>query len=244
MKKKITQIVEKSKLSFVMCIITLILSYIFIDSSWIFDGKEKIIVLLIGFVSVIVFLVITFAINYFYKKNIVQKVLKILNILLIIILPMYYLIGFLACTAIKISNPIVNIKNYKYLVNGELLNVFPSSIPENVIDTRLTYSPALLQAGDQITLYYIDNNFNFEEFDNKYKEKAIWIGNVDDYKGNKGLLIGIFSDTSVTYETENDFVIYLIEGKCDDSGYCNHGKFTLAAVNPKTNEVIYEYKYW
>ena len=74
---------------------------------------------------------------------------------------MYYLIGFLACTAIKIPYPIVNIKNYKYLVNGELLNVFPSSIPENVIDTRLTYSPALLQAGDQITLYYIDNNLNF-----------------------------------------------------------------------------------
>lgn len=244
MKEKITQIIERSKLSFIMCIITLILSYIFIDSSLIFDGKEKIIVLLIGFVPVIVFLIITLAINYFYKKNIVQKALKILNILLIIILPMYYLIGFLACTVIKISNPIVNIKNYKYLVNGELLNVFPSSIPENVIDTRLTYSPALLQAGDQITLYYIDNNLNFEEFDNKYKEKAIWIGNVDDYEENKGLLTGIFSDTSVTYETENDFIIYLIEGKCDDSGYCNHGKFTLAAVNPKTNEVIYEYKYW
>lgn len=244
MKEKITQIIKRNKLSFIMCIITLILSYIFIDSSLIFDGKEKITVLLIGFVPVIVFLIITLAINYFYKKNIVQKALKILNILLIIILPMYYLIGFFACTAIKISNPIVNIKNYKYLVNGELLNVFPSSIPENVIDTRLTYSPALLQAGDQITLYYIDNNLNFEEFDNKYKEKAIWIGNVDDYEENKGLLTGIFSDTSVTYETENDFIIYLIEGKCDDSGYCNHGKFTLAAVNPKTNEVIYEYKYW
>ena len=45
MKKKITQIIERSKLSFIMCIITLILSYIFIDSSLIFDGKEKITVL-------------------------------------------------------------------------------------------------------------------------------------------------------------------------------------------------------
>ena len=50
MKKKITQIIKRSKLSFIMCIITLILSYIFIDSSLIFDGKEKITVLLIGFV--------------------------------------------------------------------------------------------------------------------------------------------------------------------------------------------------
>ena len=56
MKEKITQIIERSKLSFIMCIITLILSYIFIDSSLIFDGKEKITVLLIGFVPVIVFI--------------------------------------------------------------------------------------------------------------------------------------------------------------------------------------------
>ena len=238
MRRKITQIIEKSKLSFIMCIITLILSYIFIDLSQIFEANEKITVLLIGFVPVIVFLIITLAINYFYKKNIIQKTLKILNIFLIIILPIYYLMGFSACTIIKISNPIVNIRNYSDIVNGDLLNTFPSSIPENVVNIRLTYSPALLQAGEQITLYYIDDNLNFEEFDNKYKEKAIWIGNVDNYDENEGLLTGIFSNTSVTYETENDFTIYLIEGKCDDSGYCNHGEFILAAMNPKTNEVM------
>ena len=83
-----------------------------------------------------------------------------------------------------------------------------------------------------------------ENFDKEYKNKAIWIGHKEEYTEKEGLLSRVFTYTPSYYKNENDYIIYLIEGRCDDSGYCNHGDFLIAAFNEKTNEVIFSSGEW
>ena len=92
-----------------------------------------------------------------------------------------------------------------------------------------------------IELYYQASHL--KDLESALKEKAIWIGTLNEYTENHGLLDqNIFN--SLTTSNINDFIIYLIDGKCDNSGYCNHGIFLLGAINQKTNEVIYSYHNW
>ena len=83
-----------------------------------------------------------------------------------------------------------------------------------------------------------------EKFDKEYKNKAIWIGHKEEYTEKEGLLSRVFTYTPSYYKNENDYIIYLIEGRCDDSGYCNHGDFLISAFNEKTNEVIFSSGEW
>ena len=139
-----------------------------------------------------------------------------------------------------------NTKFYSYhiFVSPGLKDTFPSSIPKDVEDVSFYYAPGFLQGGTRHNLYYIDKKMTIVEFDNKYKNKAIWIGHKEDYKENPGLLSGAFYSTPSEYNNENDYVIYLIEGSCDGSGYCNHGEFKLAAFNETTHEVVYSSETW
>lgn len=83
-----------------------------------------------------------------------------------------------------------------------------------------------------------------EKFEKKYSNEAIWIGHKENYTEKKGLLSSAFAYTPAYYTNENDYIIYLIEGRCDDSGYCNHGNFMLTAFNEDTNEVVFRSEQW
>ena len=85
---------------------------------------------------------------------------------------------------------------------------------------------------------------NQEKIAKIYKNKAIWIGYKEEYTENKGLLTTSFAHTPSYYKNEFDYTIYLIEGNCDDSGYCNHGSFLLVAFNEKTKEIIFKSEQW
>ena len=122
--------------------------------------------------------------------------------------------------------------------------VFPQKIPKNVEDVKFYYAPGVLQGGTRYTLYYVDKKMTLDEFDKKYKKQAEWIGHIDDYKEKPGLLGGAFYSTPSEYKNENEYVIYLIKGRCDDSGYCNHGDFLMAAFNEKTHQVVYSTESW
>lgn len=124
------------------------------------------------------------------------------------------------------------------------LNVFPKKIPKEVEDVKFLYAPGILQGETIYTLYYVNKNMTLNEFDKKYKKQAEWVGHLKDYKENEGLLNGVFYNTPSEYENENDYVIYLIKGECDDSGYCNHGHYILSAFNEKTYQVVYSAEYW
>ena len=81
-------------------------------------------------------------------------------------------------------------------------------------------------------------------FMKEYKNKAIWIGHIDEYTDKKGLLSGVFNNTPAHDKNTYDYTIYLMDGDCDNSGYCNHGNYIIAAFNKKKHEVIFSSEQW
>lgn len=237
---------QKVRFPLIMSVITFIIgSLLTYTSIGMEPSKDLLIVILISYFPCILFLTITFFCHYFGNKRKVRVIFKAIAGVFACLLIYYYFIGLFMIVLIESTNPITNIKYYKKQVNGtELTKVFPKKIPDDVENIKFHYAPGALQAGTNYMLYYVDKNMTMEKFDNNYKEKAIWIGHKKEYNEKEGLLVGTFSYTPAEYKNEEDFIIYLVDGECDDSGYCNHGKFLLAAYNEKTNEVIFRAEYW
>lgn len=160
-----------------------------------------------------------------------------------IFLPFYYFYAIFFSAISEIDNSIINPKYYKLKINDPtLLQAFPKEIPKNVTNVVFIVQPGFLQGGSIISLYYVDSQLNVEAFHNQYKDKAIWSGTIQQYDQSKYNLS--FYKTPVENKNESDFLIYLIDGKCDDSGYCNHGYFLFVAINEKTKEIVYKEEQW
>lgn len=244
MKNKIKEIFKYNKLSIIMCIITLSIGVLFYSSTAIgIPIKEKLIIFLASFIPFFIFLIITIF-SYHFKERF-KKILKAISIILSLSLIFYYFIALFVCMALAAMNPVTDTKYYNYYVTGESLEkVFPAKIPSNAKNIEFYYAPGILQGGTNYSLYYIDDSMTKEKFDKNYKNKAIWIGYKDEYTEKRGLLSGAFAFTPAYYKNEDDYIIYLIEGRCDDSGYCNHGNFLIAAFNEKTNEIVFRSEQW
>ena len=161
------------------------------------------------------------------------------------VLIMYYFIALFICVIIAAVNPITNIKYYNDHVSGtRLLKVFPKEIPDNVENIQFYYAPGVLQGSTNYSLYYVDKNLTMKKFDKKYKDKAIWIGHIDEHIDLNVSLAGAFYHTPSNYKNEDDYIIYLVEGHCYKPDSCNHGDFLFAAYNEKTNEVIFRSEDW
>lgn len=233
---------KKSIFPFIMAVIT------FIFSSWLFYLCRcdpiilRIILMFVFYFPPVLFLSIALEGYFKYYLNFVQKKIIIITIGLIFFSFFYYLFAILFAAFEESSNPITNVKYYKDKVNGSLLKVFPKEIPDDVDGVKFMYAPGVLQAETDIFLYYVDKNMTADEFAKNYKTKAKWIGHIKEYNDIEGLSGGALSDTP--NNNEDDYLIYLVEGRCDESGYCNHGEYLLAAFNEKTKEVFYKSAYW
>ena len=228
-----------------MSIICFIIGILFIILSRYDTLKIRLSIILIGYIPCILFVIITLMRTKFYKKIKVRIFCGVMEWLLIFFIFVYYLMAIVSCAFLEAMNPITDIKNYNGIVKDDrLLKVFPAEIPNNIKNINFYYAPGILQGGTEYSLYFIDEKMTKEKFDKKYKSKALWIGRKKEYNEKGGLLAGAFSFTPAENKNEDDYIIYLIEGKCDDSGYCNHGSLLLTAYNEKTNEIIYKSEQW
>lgn len=226
-------------------IITFIISLFFIFTTKYDDWSYRYIIVLLGSLPFLCYLILIIITNKSIESKCLKKITSGFSIFLALIIIPYYFIASFVFISIEMDHPIKNIRYYHDYINSEyLLNVFPEEVPKNVKNIQLIYSPGVLQASTVLALYYVDSNLNIEDFDNKFSEKAEWVGYKNHYTEKSGLLAGISSATPIEYQDEKNFKIYLIEGSCDDSGYCNHGKFLLVAVNEKTKEVLYKSEDW
>ncbi len=243
MKIKIKEIFKYSKLSLVMCIVTLLIGIWIYSSTSIGIGIiGRIMNFLVSFIPCFMFLIIII-LSYHFKER--YKKFKKISIILSLSLVFYYFVALFVCVLVSATEPVTDYKYYNYYVTGESLKeVFPARIPSNAKNIEFYYAPGILQGGTNYSLYYIDDSVTKENFEKEYKNKAIWIGKKEEYTEKEGLLSGAFAYTPAYYNNENDYIIYLIEGNCDDSGYCNHGDFLLVAFNEKTNEVVFSSAQW
>lgn len=244
MKARIKEIFKYSTFSVSMCAITLLIGILLYGSNAIgLPTREKAIIFLASFIPFFIFFIITILSHRFKEKY--ENIFKLISIIISLFLVFYYLISSFVCVLLSATNPVTDPKYYNYYVTGKRLkNVFPSKIPSNAKDIEFYYAPVFFQSGPIYSLYYIDDNMTKEKFDKEYKNKAIWIGHKKEYTEKNGLLSGAFIYTPSYYENEDNYTIYLIEGRCDDSDYCNHVDFLLAAFNEETNEVVFCSKQW
>lgn len=244
-KKEKKRTFNKIRFPFIMAIVTFIIG-LFISLNLVkVPIKVRINTLFIIFLPVFLFLIIVFAI-YRCKddKNVVFR-FKIITLVISLVLIAYYHYSFTFISLKATFNAVNNPKYYTYYVNDERLkSVFPSSIPSDVKDVQFYYSPIFLQGGIKYSLYYVDDKMTLDIFDNKFKDKAIWIGHINDYNENKGLIPYFFIHTPSYYKNEDDYLIYLVEGNCKGTSYCSHGDILLAAFNSKTHEVVFRFQQW
>ncbi len=236
---------KKCMFPFVMTIITFIIGCGFI---WLFRDdpfKMKIVLIILGFLPSIIFLTLLM-INYYKcnttkSKNVITVICAILTFLLL----GYYISVIFIGAFEETDSPITDVKYYKDKVKGNLLKAFPSEIPKNVENVIFNYHSSFPQTSITITLYYVDKNMTLDKFDKTYKSKAKWSGTKEEYRGDLSIFSNLFSDTPVDYENENDFIVYLVDGKCQSKkGDCNHQQFLVAGFNKETNEVIYQSAEW
>ncbi len=233
---------QKIRFPLIMSIITFLIG-IFLSSDFIgFPWKAQLIIVLVAFIPFLLFMIFWFVIYTNKEKRKVFSIFKTISIVITCLLPYYYFIAMFFIVLIEAVNPMTNPKYYSFHIPDS--KVFPKKIPKDVEDVKFLYAPGILQGGTRYTLYYVDKNMTLNEFDKKYQKQAEWIGHIDDYKEKVGLLNGVFYGTPSEYKNENDYVIYLIQGRCDDSGYCNHGYFLMASFNEKTHQVVYSTEDW
>lgn len=243
--KIIKQMYQKSQISFIMSIISFLIGCFFIHSTIGYPLKVSFTISLIGILPFLIFFLVVIGKYFLSNKKIINIILTIISGFLTFFLVIYYFIAIFICAIIQCDNPITNYKNYEHFIKSDyLLKAFPVEIPDTATNISFYHRVGILQGGTNYSLYYIDKTISFEEFDKKYNEIAIWSGRINEYNENFGLLSGAFSNTPVEYKNEEEFIIYLIDGECDDSGFCNHGDFLLAAYNIKTHEIVYSSDNW
>lgn len=239
---------QKIRFPFIMSIITFILGVFWSYDSIGFFLRTRMKILLVSFLPFIIFSIITFIIYKFKEKSKVVSYFKTTSIVISFFLVFYYFNASFYVVFLEASNPMINPKYYNYHIHdSRLKKAFPNKIPKDAENVIFFYVPGFLQGGTKYTLYYIDKNMTFSEFNQKYQEKANWMGHINEYMEKRGLLSGAFYDTPAEYSqnnNENDFIIYLIDGNCDNSGYCNHGDYLFAAYNEKTREVVFSSEIW
>ena len=235
------EIKKNNKLAFIFVIINFIIGTLLFYEALFRSINIILITLLISYLPFIIFFIISL-LSCHLKDNLKAiKVIKIITKILTYLQVFYYFMAIFIIAILMSLNPVTNPKYYKFFVNSdELTKVFPKQIPKNVENVQFYYAPGVLQGSTDYVLYYIDENINLDNF----KEKATWIGTKDEYTKVNGILRGASTYTPIEYKNEDDFIIYLIKGECDDSGYCNHGKYLFAAINENTNEIIYKLSFW
>jgi len=239
-------IFKKIRFPLIMSIITFLIGIFLSYDSIGFPFVAKLIIFIAAFTPCILFVIFMIVIYKNKKKKKVVSVFKTISIVVTCLLLFYYFIAMFVVVFTEATNPMTNHKYYSYYIftTPGLKKAFPSKIPKDAENIKFYYAPGVLQGGTRYTLYYVDKNMTLSKFDKKYKKQAEWIGHKDEYTEKSGLLGGAFYSTPAEYKNENDYIIYLIDGNCDDSGYCNHGNFLIAAFNEKTKEVVYSTESW
>lgn len=165
------------------------------------------------------------------------------NVTISILFFFYYFVMIFGLALVESDTPVQSLVHYNGIIKSNSLEeVFPEKISKSWENVSFCYYPAFLQGNGNVSLYYKDESLNIEEFDNKYKDKAIYIGTKEEYKGD-GMIPQDFNNA--TLKADDDLKIYLINSRCSSGAIsCNHGEYLLVGVNEKTKEVIYESSWW
>lgn len=227
--------IKNSIFLLILTIITFLVGIYFNNSS---EGRSLLVRLIILLLGSIPFIFSIFAIAFYYKKpkvfeDIVEHILVKIGLISCIFI--YYLIAGFFCIIIEVACPVTDINSYKKIVYDDLLEYFPKDIPQNAVNAQFYFSPAFLQAGEYLHLYYVDETMTSKLFVEKYHDKAILASDEKLHSMMSSPLLEKRDDL-------NDFIIYIIKNESKDQSYPYPPEFILVAFNEKTKELFYKYE--
>lgn len=250
--KKIKKVIKIIKEDFLVAPITIIIGFLFFIL-FIWTIRD----LMFDNLWINLLFAVIFSVPCIYYFIITKKILKdkndkqkkntttLISVILITTFILYYAIFSTIYTAILVQNPSTNIKSYRKVVSSSLTDIFPKEIPKSAKDVKVHFSPAFLQAGTEIILYYKDTDKSIKDYVDKFTKKAKWIGTFDDnYNENDFTLYNLKTVFYRLKISKTGFTIYLFNTDCDDSGWCNHGEYKAVFINEKTNEIIFSFEEW
>lgn len=178
-----------------------------------------------------------------------DKLGKITKRILMIIqgfIPLIVLILVVNLAVFVMSLPITNVNLYSILYNKEkggrknLLEHFPTRIPESATDIQFYYIPQVLQGGMKIKLEFKASKEEIDSYIEKYKDKYT-IRNFNDSAISLFIRYGIPDKYGINLnENRKDITIYILE----TTGPSNHGKLAFIAVNDEHTEILFQAERW
>lgn len=240
---KVSNVIKKSFQNSTVSTIVLIISavvFLLLAPQIIFDSfllRLKYYGLLL--IPVAIFLFVTFLT---YKGKLKESWSSIISCALLFVFIIHNIILIFSIVIDEIKHPITNIRYYEELRDKN----FPEVIPKDAQNVMFYYHPTFLMGGSGVGLYFrTDNEELIQEYISKYEEKAKYTSLNYEPDRETGYLPNDYIYTPYEYEKlPQEFVIYYLEQGCDDSGYCNHGEYTIVAINDATNEVIFKNEDW
>ncbi len=161
---------------------------------------------------------------------------RLASILLFLALPFYYFIFLFSASIAESIFFDTSVARYK-IIDKEMEKAFPKKIPSYASNVKYANIPGPLQAKSSILLYYVDNDFSMEKYQEKFDKEVTSIGNATSFE------TVAFEYFEIPTDQIDDFVLYFVKKECD-SEYCNHGETLYTAINEKTKEIIYEWSDW
>lgn len=143
------------------------------------------------------------------------------------------------------SFPITNVNLYPILYNKEkggsknLLEHFPTKIPDNATDVQFYYYPQFLQGGMDMKLEFKASKEEINSYVDKYKDKSTYERNSND--SSLFNRYGISEKYGINLnENRNDITIYVLK----TTGPTNHGYLSFMAVNDEHTEILFQAERW
>lgn len=227
-------IYKKTKMVFVWGILSFIIFLILINGTY-YENLSSI--LKYWFLFLIPTIIFFLLIYLVVKDKLSLKIAKIIAYPLVFLSFFYYPYILLVNALDEAIYGYSKISTY-YKLYDDLDNDTKKHLPKKIPNEKeaiFHFNPSFLQGGSLFSLYFKTTR---EEIDNYVEEfSSIAISPKDFAQPD-------FTYTPYKGKLSQDFELYYLDGKCDDSGYCNHGLYSVAAINKNTNEIIFEMSGW
>lgn len=204
-----------------------------------------------GLVFVIPFVALL-GISLLAAKNVIGKtVTNVFTIIVVVFAMVAMPLNFLYIAFDEATTFISDIAKYERVLKtvgypeNELVQNFPSQMPETYQLINFRYNGAFMQADEELILDYQTDSEGVQELTDKFSKTAIWTGTLDDEEcQNNGLATLDFRWLMGKNVLPADLVIYLFFSEPIHGGYTNHARFSLAAISQVNNEVLFYMEDW
>lgn len=224
-----------------LCIIINIIIFVFIRKNYVIENVFKsviftILLLIPIFVSLIM-------LNIKKKDIMNNNTLNLIQVLLVIGTFIYLFFVIIFADYILAVDGVNNIKNYNKVCSLYKIKICPNKISKTAKKVYFHYNAPFFQGGEKFNLFFQTDTTEIQNYKKKYENNSKWINNYNLLNNDYYFLKNRKNEELFQGDIEN-IKVYFLDGRCDNSGYCNHGEYNAIFINEKNNSIMFNYEKW